>query len=192
MMIDTQPTTTARAKVLSTDTLRLSAFGDWMMPLLLALCALSVVACSGGGGDSSSPTSLQSLTAASVEDQSFQLANQARQEAGVGQLTFDDKLSKIARKHSKAMRDRGFFAHVDPDGNGLRKRLKANGVEFSAAGENLALVNDSANPAGLAHQQLLTSPEHRDVMLAGRFVRAGVGVARSGDSFWITQIYLKP
>jgi len=30
------------------------------------------------------------------------------------------------------------------------------------------------------------------VMLAGRFVLGGVGVAQSGSSYWITQIFLKP
>lgn len=148
------------------------------------------MACGSGGGDS--PTEPRILDVASVENQSFQLINGARSEEGVAQLAFDVELGRIAREHSEDMRDRGFFGHKDPDGNGLRKRLKAHGLAFSAAGENLALVSDSSNPAGLAHQQLMASPEHRDVMLAGRFVRAGVGVARAGDNFWITQIYLKP
>lgn len=129
---------------------------------------------------------------ASVASQSYELINSARAQQGVGQLTFDNDLSRIARAHSEAMRDRGFFAHQDPDGNGLRSRLRANGVAFSAAGENLALVNDSTNPAAIAHQQLLASNEHRDVMLAGRFAQVGVGVAQSGSSFWITQVYVKP
>lgn len=155
------------------------------------LAALAVIGCSGSGSDSS-PTSPQLLDVATVESQSFELVNRARDDAGVGLLAFDAELSRIAREHSEQMRDRGFFSHKDPEGDGLRSRLKAHGVAFSAAGENLALVNDTGNPAGLAHQQLLDSPEHRDVMLAGRFVRGGVGVAQSGSSYWITQIFLKP
>ena len=155
---------------------------------VLLLAAVSVLACSGSG----SPTDPIAVGAASVESQSFQLMNSARAQKGVGQLAFDNELSRIARTHSEEMRDRGFFSHKNPDGKGLRNRLKANGVSFSSAGENLALVSDTGDPAGLAHQQLLSSPEHRDVMLAERFVRAGVGVARSGSTFWITQIYLKP
>ncbi|MCH7667347.1 MAG: CAP domain-containing protein [Acidobacteria bacterium] len=163
----------------------------WWLTLrfLLLLAAASVAACGGGSG---SPTDPIVGNAAAVESQSFQLINSARGQEGVGLLALDNELSRIARAHSEEMRDRGFFGHRNPEGNGLRSRLKANGVSFSSAGENLALVNDSSNPAGLAHQQLMASPEHRDVMLAGRFVRGGVGVAQSGSNFWITQIYVKP
>ena len=155
---------------------------------VLLLAAVSVVACSGSG----SPTDPIVVSPTSVASQSFQLINGARAQEGVGQLAFDSDLSRIARTHSEEMRDRSFFSHKNPDGKGLRNRLKANGVSFSSAGENLALVSDTGDPAGLAHRQLLSSPEHRDVMLATRFVRAGVGVAQSGSTFWITQIYLKP
>lgn len=161
----------------------------WLSFLLL-LAATVALGCSGGGGDS--PTAPRVVTAAAVESQSFQLINEARGAEGTEPVVLDAELARIARQHSEQMRDRGFFSHQDPSGNGLRSRLKAGGVTFSAAGENLALVHDTSNPAGLAHQQLLSSPEHRDVMLAKRFVRAGVGVARSGTSYWITQVYLKP
>lgn len=163
----------------------------WWLTLrfLLLLAAASVAACGGGGA---SPTDPIVVSAAAVESQSFQLINTARGQEGIDPLALDSELSRIARAHSEEMRDRGFFGHRNPEGKGLRSRLKANGVSFSAAGENLALVTDTGNPAGLAHQQLLASPEHRDVMLAGRFVRGGVGVAQSGSSFWITQIYVKP
>lgn len=183
----TNRTRPARAVALSTENSASWRLTLQLLPLLF-LAAASLMAC--GGGDS--PTDPQVLTVATVENQSFQLINNARGEEGIAQVTLDDQLSRIAREHSQAMRDRGFFGHTDPNGNGLRARLEAQGVSFSAAGENLALVNDSSNPAGRAHQQLMASPEHRDVMLAGRFVRAGVGVAQSGSNFWITQIYLKP
>lgn len=177
----------ARVQVLPAETGSLLM----IMRFVLLLAAAAMVACGGSGGGSS-PTAPQVLDVAAVESQSFQLINSARGAEGVGQLVFDDRLSQIAREHSEQMRDRSFFAHKDPDGNGLRSRLKAHGVTFSSAGENLALVHDTANPAGLAHQQLMASPEHRDVMLAGRFARAGVGVAQSGGSYWITQVFLKP
>jgi uncharacterized protein YkwD len=158
------------------------------LQLLVLLAAASLIGC--GGGDS--PTDPQILNSAAVEDQSFQLINSARSGHGVALVVLDDQLSRIAREHSEAMRDQGFFSHTNPNGNGLRKRLRAHGVTFSSAGENLALINDSSNPAGLAHEQLMSSAEHRGVMLASRFVRAGVGVAQAGSNFWITQIYLKP
>ena len=74
----------------------------------------------------------------------------------------------------------------------MRARLRAAGIPFSAAGENLAKITSVPNPAGFAHQQFMDSPGHRDVILDSRFRLAGVGVARSGDTYWLTQIYIQP
>lgn len=182
---------TARSRPAGAIALLNDRSAPWWLTLrfLPLLAAASLAACGGGSG---SPTDPIAVSSAAVESQSFQLINSARGQEGIGLLALDNELSRIARAHSEEMRDRGFFGHRNPEGKGLRSRLKANSVSFSAAGENLALVTDTGNPAGLAHQQLLASPEHRDVMLAGRFVRGGVGVAQSGSSFWITQIYVKP
>lgn len=156
------------------------------LPLLLA--ALFV----GCGGGSDSPTAPQNLTTAQVELNSFQFLNDARGDNGLSPLALDSELSKVARMHSSAMRDEGFFAHTDTNGNGLRQRLRTGGVTFSAAGENLALVTHHTAPAALAHQRLMESSSHRDNVLDGRFSMVGVGVARSGDTFWITQVFVAP
>ena len=159
--------------------------------LLPAVIVLLGVAC-GGGGDSSSPTSLSGTTVAEVEYESFQLANSARQDSGVQPLLdLEDALTQVARSHSEAMRDQGFFSHNGPDG-GLRARLRAAGIQFSAAGENLARLSAVPNPAGEAHAQFMESAEHREVILDARFRLVGVGVARSGSSYWLTQIFIRP
>ncbi|MFQ5528557.1 MAG: CAP domain-containing protein [Thermoanaerobaculia bacterium] len=188
------PKTTPRARSCPRVGAAVASFRDdvparFLLPLLLIATA-ALTACGSGGNDS--PTAPAAFNQAAVEDQSFQLVNQARLEEGLGTLSFDDELSRIAREHSNAMRDQRFFGHTDPEGNGLRSRLEAAGIAFSAAGENLAQVNHRSDPAGVAHQQLLASPEHRSVMLDGRFVRAGVGVASAGETVWITQVFLRP
>ena len=157
----------------------------------LAVFALLGAAC-GGGGDSASPTSPLGTTVAEVEFESFQLANSARSDSNVQpQLNLDEAIARVARAHSESMRDNNFFGHAGPDG-GIRARLNAAGIPFSVAGENLAKLTSVPNPAGSAHSQFMNSPEHRDVMLDPRFRRAGVGVARSGDTYWLTQIYIRP
>ena len=161
----------------------------WTLLFVLLVVAASLAAC-GRGADG--PTAPLALDPAGVEAQSYRLVNEARSQQAIAALELDAELSSIARDHSRAMRDQGFFGHLDSAGAGLRERLKARGVTFSAAGENLALVEKTTDPAGLAHGHLLASPEHREVMLAGRFTQVGVGVARSGDRYWITQIYLRP
>ena len=159
--------------------------------LALAVPALLAAAC-GGGSDSGGPTTPLGTTVAEVEFESFQLANAARSDGNVQpQLNLDEAIARVARAHSESMRDNGFFGHVGPNG-GIRARLNAAGIPFSVAGENLARLSGVPNPAGSAHSQFMNSPEHRDVMLDPRFRQAGVGVARSGDTYWLTQIYVRP
>lgn len=157
---------------------------------VLLILAGALLACNSGA--SGGPTAPGALDAAAVEARSFGLINTARAEQGLDTLSLDDELTRVAREHSRSMRDRGFLGHEAPDGTGLRARLEDGGIAFSAAGENLAVVSRERDPAGVAHGQLLGSPEHRDVMLDGRFAEVGVGVVRAGDSFWITQVFLRP
>ena len=157
---------------------------------VLACVVMFGVAC-GGGGDGNGPTAPLGTTTVEVEFESFQLANNARANNSVRpQLDLADRVAEVARAHSESMRDNGFFGHAGPDG-GVRARLHAAGVQFSAAGENLAKLSNVPNPASEAHRQFMDSAQHREVMLDSRFQLAGVGVARSGDTYWLTQIYIK-
>ena len=73
-----------------------------------------------------------------MEYLSFQLANTARNDSNVQpSLNLDEKITAVARAHSEAMRDQGFFGHNGPDG-GIGARLRAAGIPFCTAGENLA------------------------------------------------------
>lgn len=157
--------------------------------LILSLLTLLSAAC-GGGSDSPTTPGGSAVSVAEVEYESFQLANAARSSSNVRPpLALDDQLSQVARAHSRAMRDQGFFGHSGPNG-GLRARLGAAGIPFTSAGENLAKLVSVPDPAGQAHSQFMNSPEHREVILDSRFTLAGVGVARSGDTYWLTQIYI--
>ena len=160
---------------------------------VLAAVALIAAACGGGpDGGLDGPTTPLGTSVAQVENESFQLANAARRDSNVNpQLSLDERIAAVARAHSEAMRDHGFFGHNGPDG-GMRARLSAAGIPFSAAGENLAKISSVPNPAGSAHAQFMDSAEHRQIILDARFRLAAVGVARSGDTYWITQIYVRP
>lgn len=154
----------------------------------LALLLLALPACSG-----SSPTSpgKGGPSTVAVEGSSFARINEARRGDGKRELLLDPALTEIARAYSRRMRDEGFFAHQDPSGGSLRDRLTAAGVGFSAAGENLAHVQRASDPAGMAHQMLMGNAAHRGNILDGRYTEVGVGVAQSGDTYWITQIFLR-
>jgi len=161
-------------------------------PSLVALTALLslAIACSSGSG--SSPTDPGGWTVSQVESASFQLVNDAHGSEGIDPpLVSDPTLAAIARGHSEAMRDQGFFSHTNPLGQGFADRLRAAGVTFTAAAENLARVENIPDPAGYANQQFLGNPPHRHNILDPQYTHLGVGVARQGDTWWITQLYIR-
>lgn len=127
-----------------------------------------------------------------MEASAFARINQSRRDDGKAALLLDPVLTEIARAHSRRMRDEGFFGHQDPSGAGLVDRLRAAGVTFSLAGENLATVDGATDPAAVAHQGLMANATHRGNILDPRFTEIGIGVAQSGDTYWITQIFLRP
>ncbi len=157
------------------------------LPAILLAAAL-VGACGGG----STPTA-PAGGGADVELATFKLLNTSRMEsAGAAPLRFNDLLAEVARGHSRAMRDRGFFSHTDPSGDGLRERLRRAGVQFSAAAENLVQISNRTDPATTAHLELMASPGHRANILDRRFTEVGVGIAQQGDSYWVTQVFVSP
>lgn len=155
--------------------------------------AVLVVGCGGGSDGGGSPTEPGGFSNSQVEFQSFELVNGERADHGVQpQLGLREAVSAVAREHSRNMRDEGFFAHRDHNGDGLSARLHAAGVQFSRAAENIVKVNAGVNPALAAHQLLVNSPTHLDNILDSKYQLAGVGVARQGSTYWLTQVFIKP
>jgi uncharacterized protein YkwD len=112
----------------------------------------------------------------STEDQMLVLLNRARTENGLEPVTMDPTIREVARAYSVTMFQQGFFAHVDQTGKTPFERMREGGVQFSAAGENLAL----APTVQIAHDGLMNSPGHRANILNPRFRRVGIGVADGG------------
>lgn len=171
---------------------RLSPSASSIIALGLAV-TFALVGCSGGSGATDTPTSPLTPMPPAVELDSFGHLNEARQDHSVNPpLGLRAAASDVARRHSENMRDAGFFSHVDPQGRSVAQRLQEAGVPFRAAAENLAQVTHAGNPAAFAHQQLMASSSHRPNILNARFQLVGVGVARMGDSYWITQVFIEP
>ena len=157
-----------------------------LLPILLL-----AIACSGGGGGPSTPTSPGALSTAQVEFDSYGLVNEARLENGVDpQLALREAIARIAREHSEAMRDESFFGHHDSQGRRVGQRLADAGISYDVAAENLAQVTNSANPARWAHDQLMASDSHRPNILNSSMELIGVGAATDGTTYWITQVFV--
>lgn len=111
------------------------------------------------------------------------LVNRHRASVGCGPLEWEPTAAAVARRHSRAMERRGFFAHVDPDGVHPRDRLRAAGLDFRASGENIA--RGPFTPASVL-AGWLGSPGHRRNLEDCRWTHHGVG--RHGDRW--THVFL--
>jgi uncharacterized protein YkwD/uncharacterized membrane protein required for colicin V production len=108
-----------------------------------------------------------------AEERMLELLNAERVRAGLAPLLRDPSLDKVARAYSVEMLQRGYFSHESLDGRSPFTRMREGGVQFSVAGENLAL----APTAALAHQGLMDSPGHKANILRPEFGRVGIGAA---------------
>lgn len=110
------------------------------------------------------------------EQEMFRMVNTERAKAGVQLLAFDDTLTQAARAHSKDMFQRGYFSHYTPEGVSPFDRMDGFDIEYSFAGENLALAPSTE----LAMQGLMRSPGHRKNILSPNFGKVGIGVIDGG------------
>jgi uncharacterized protein YkwD/uncharacterized membrane protein required for colicin V production len=110
-----------------------------------------------------------------AETAMLRLVNAERRRRGLSPLKMDEKLRQVARQHSRDMLARGYFAHQDPEGRSPFDRMRAAGIRYRAAGENLALAPDVET----AHTGLMNSPGHRANILNRAFGKVGIGAIRA-------------
>ena len=117
------------------------------------------------------------LTVDAVSEQRmFELVNQERVKFGVKPLVWDERLAEVGREHSKDMFKRGYFSHYSPEGKDVGDRLEDSSINYSLAGENLALAPDVIR----AHNGLMNSEGHRRNILDPAFSKIGIGAMDGG------------
>jgi uncharacterized protein YkwD len=121
---------------------------------------------------------------AEAERQLFDMANQARAQAGLAPLQMDEGLTQAARAHAAEMADHDQLSHQFADEPALAERLAANSaLHLDQAGENVSL----AGSVERSHEGLMHSPPHRANLLNPAFNVAGFGVVRDGLSLYVAQ-----
>lgn len=124
-----------------------------------------------------------------LEAKMLVMVNQERNKVGLQPLATDTALRKVALAHSADMFERGYFAHLTPEGKNPFDRMREARVRFSLAGENLALAQTLA----LAHQGLMNSQGHRENILRPGFGRVGIGILDGGPyGIMISQEFRNP
>ena len=126
--------------------------------------------------DPSFPDNLTVSDDQAAEQRMLELINQERAAHGMRPLTMDEQLRGTARAHSAEMFQLSYFSHHSPQSGATVDRLKAAGIAYLVAGENLAYQPDVVT----AHRMLMSNAGHRSNILSPLFERIGIGVVRGG------------
>jgi len=148
------------------------------------------------------------ITISALQQKIAGLVNAERQARHLNPFVSDENLSRIARAHSEDMARRGFFDHVNPDGEAPRDRMRRAGYHCpKTSGENIfqnnlySRVTISGNRktyewnslqqiAGSTVSGWMQSSGHRQNILHTAYRKTGVGAAIAADGqVYFTQLF---
>lgn len=121
-----------------------------------------------------------------IEAAVIELTNKERAKVGLAPLQMDSALMAAAREKSQDMKDNNYFSHTSPTFGSPFDRLQALGIQYSAAGENIAKGQRTAEEVVAAW---MASQGHRENILNPNFTHIGVGYVKEGN-IW-TQQFIK-
>ena len=121
----------------------------------------------------------------SFESEVVRLVNEIRVQNGLKPLTANWELSRVARYKSQDMRDHGYFSHTSPTYGTPFQMIKAFGLSFRTAGENIA--KGYATPQAVVNGWM-NSSSHRANILNASYTQIGVGYVAQGH-YW-TQMFI--
>ncbi|MBS3887230.1 MAG: hypothetical protein KGZ56_09255 [Dethiobacter sp.] len=130
------------------------------------------------------PQTATTLTAA--EQHIFAAINAERTSRGLAPLVLDPALVELARKKSQDMVDNGYVGHQSPVYGSPFEMMRAAGIRYNFAGENIARTTTPANAVRL----FMNSNPHRNTLLNHRFSRTGIGVVQVGRQIFVTQMFI--
>lgn len=121
----------------------------------------------------------------SFENEVIRLVNEQRLQQGLKPLTANWELSRVARYKSQDMVDQGYFSHTSPTYGSPFQMIKAFGLSFRTAGENIAY--GQRTPQAVVNAWM-NSSGHRANILNAAYTQIGVGYVAKGH-YW-TQMFI--
>lgn len=119
------------------------------------------------------------------EAEVIRLVNIQRQQNGLKPLSTNWELSRVARYKSQDMVDKHYFSHTSPTYGSPFDMMKAFGIKYRTAGENIAY--GQRTPAEVVNAWM-NSSGHRANILNSSFTQIGVGYVANGN-YW-TQMFI--
>lgn len=129
------------------------------------------------------PTLDSSVSA--YEAEVVRLVNVTRAQNGLAPLTTNWELSRVARYKSQDMVDKHYFSHTSPTYGTPFQMMKAFGLTYRTAGENIAYGQHTPQEVVTAW---MNSSGHRANILNASYTQIGVGYVAKGD-YW-TQMFI--
>ena len=122
------------------------------------------------------------------EKQVVDLVNAERTGQGLQPLTVNWQVSRVAGYKACDMRDNNYFNHTSPTYGSPFQMLRDFGISFTAAGENIAKGQRSAESV---MQAWMNSSGHRANILNAAYTQIGVGYcAGQGGPYWV-QMFIR-
>ena len=122
-----------------------------------------------------------------IEQAVLDLTNAERQKAGLQPLQADRNLMNSARQKSTDMASNNYFSHTSPTYGSPFDQMKANGVTYKSAAENIAMGQRTAEEVVKGWME---SPGHRQNILTPEFTHIGIGFDQNGN-YWTQQFIQK-
>lgn len=119
------------------------------------------------------------------EREVIRLVNVERAKNGLKPLTENWELSRVARYKSQDMVDNRYFSHTSPTYGSPFQMIRAFGLSFRTAGENIAYGQRTPQAVVSAW---MNSSGHRANILNASYTQIGVGYVASGN-YW-TQMFI--
>lgn len=177
----------------------ISGFGTLARPVFAVLLMSGLAACGGSGGGGVTADMLtfanqnpvlgsggggNGAPATTTKDANFaDILNDVRRDDGAGNVRFNGRLNRAAQGHADDMLDNNYFSHTGLDGSSVEDRIRAQGYDPVAFGENIAGRQQSDEEVLRAWRD---SPAHNRLLLARSVDEFGLGVAgRGADTRWV-------
>lgn len=126
-----------------------------------------------------------SASVSAYEQEVVRLVNVQRAQNGLSPLTLNWELSRVARYKSQDMVDNGYFSHNSPTYGTPFQMIKAFGLSYRSAGENIAYGQRTPQQVVTAW---MNSSGHRANILSTSYTQIGVGYVADGH-YW-TQMFI--
>lgn len=126
-----------------------------------------------------------STSVSAYEQEVIRLVNEIRVQNGLKALTANWELSRVARYKSQDMVDNRYFSHTSPTYGSPFQMIRAFGLSFRTAGENIAY--GQRTPQAVVNAWM-NSSGHRANILNGSYTQIGVGYVANGH-YW-TQMFI--